>query len=456
MIQLIKNHKTTLLALAALLVLLIQPFYTWFTADDFGLIRPIQQAGLFGNMIEMYSTWDGRSISLTYPVCRFGLWIGKYWVGPMLGTLLLLILSWMMLNAFKVKSINRITAAVQSISLAAALWLAFFNFSSQTLYWTTGVGYIMDLVMLMGALWLYNVWKPTLRYYLLGIPVYFYAGTCSPNGVFALLLILASEQMYQIVNKKEKGWSRFGFAIALIIPALLLVIFSPGNARRMTGMSSENLIHIWTIYFNIKWLFMNLWKYNTIIAWVMLSVGLIGALKQTFEKEISGFLNKMVVAIYYHRYLAAALLAFIFFLANPGFHAPRTNIQFVFFVFLYGITGATNFFGESKTYYEKLIPLLQTVTLVVFSVIAASQVFDARFAKKQLDQRDVKLRSLLGKDVVLTEDDFVRPPYTRRFEDLATDSSYWLNKGVADYYGLKSIKMIDRRPKKVNYGQISE
>ena len=91
MIPLLKNHKITFLALAALLVLLIQPFYTWFTADDFGLIRPIQQAGLFGNMIEMYKTWDGRSISLTYPICRFGLWIGKYWVGPMLGTLLLLV-----------------------------------------------------------------------------------------------------------------------------------------------------------------------------------------------------------------------------------------------------------------------------------------------------------------------------------------------------------------------------
>lgn len=456
MIPLIKNHKITLLALAALLVLLIQPFYTWFTADDFGLIRPIQKVGLFGNMIEMYKTWDGRSISLTYPVCRFGLWIGKYWVGPMLGTLLLLVLSWMILNALGLKSNRRITAAVQSISLTAALWLAFFNFSSQTLYWTTGVGYIMDLVMLMGALWLYTVWKPTLRYYLLGIPVYFYAGTCSPNGVLALLFILAVEHLYQVVVEKQKDWQRFGYALVLIIPALLLVILSPGNARRMTGMSRENLTHIWTIYFNIKWLFMNLWKYNTLIVWGMLSVGLLGAMKIYFKIEAKGIMARYTAAMYVHRYLIGSFIAFIFFLANPDFHAPRTNIQFVFFVFLYGMTGGRNFLGEAKTYNQKLIPILQTVTLVVFCVIAGSQVFDARFAKMQLDQRDAKLRSSQGKDVVLTEDDFVRPPYTRRFEDLATDSSYWLNKGVAYYYGLKSIKMIDRRPKTVNYGQMAE
>jgi hypothetical protein len=83
-------------------------------------------------------------------------------------------------------------------------------------------------------------------------------------------------------------------------------------------------------------------------------------------------------------------------------------------------------------------------------------VFDARYVKGQLALRDAKLKSLRGQSVTLTEEDFVRTPTTRRFEDLATDSSYWLNKCVADHYGLKSIKLVDRRPKRVNYGQLTE
>lgn len=449
-------NKNLLLALAALAILLIQPFYTWFTADDYCLMGKVQADGLISNMFHEYLTWDGRSISLTYPVCRLGLWLGKYWVGPMLGTLLLLLLSEMILRGLELKSSNRTGSVVQTMALAAALWLAFFNFSSQTLYWTTGVGYVVDLVMLMGALWLYRIWKPTLNHYLLGIPVYFYAGTCSPNGVLALLFILAVEQLYQVAVKKERDWQRFGFALMLIIPALFLVIFSPGNARRMTGMSSANLTHIWTIYFNIKWLFMNLWKYNTLIVWGMLAVGLMGALKHSFETKINGKINRLIVYLHYHRFAVGAMIAFLFFLANPGFHAPRTNIQFVFFMFLYGLTGGMTLLNSITPLHEKLISAMQLLVLLLFCITAGTQLFDARIAKAQLGQREEKLRGLRGTDVVLTEADFIRPPYTRRFEDLATDSSYWLNKCVADHYGLKSIKMIDTRKKVVNYGQMAE
>ena len=91
-------NKNTLLALVALAILLIQPFFTWFTADDFCLIGKVQADGIISNMFHEYLTWDGRSISLTYPVCRLGLWLGKYWVGPMLGTMFMLAAGWLMMK----------------------------------------------------------------------------------------------------------------------------------------------------------------------------------------------------------------------------------------------------------------------------------------------------------------------------------------------------------------------
>jgi hypothetical protein len=124
---------------------------------------------------------------------------------------------------------------------------------------------------------------------------------------------------------------------------------------------------------------------------------------------------------------------------------------------LYGLAhlpGLMNLAGERWT--EANSRFLSQLILIIFITIGGSQVFDARYVKGQLALRDAKLKSLRGQSVTLTEEDFVRTPTTRRFEDLATDSSYWLNKCVADHYGLKSIKLVDRRPKRVNYGQLTE
>ncbi|MFN5218846.1 MAG: hypothetical protein ACK5CL_08760, partial [Sphingomonadales bacterium] len=149
-------------------MLLIQPFYTWFTADDFCLMSAVQQNGLMSNMWQEYLTWDGRSISLTYPVCRFGLWTGKYWVGPMLGTLLLMGIAHLMLLISGLQGHGFREKWQRIITLTAALWLVCFYFSSQTLYWTTGIGYNLDVVMLFMSWYWLQRWKGNRNDYLLG------------------------------------------------------------------------------------------------------------------------------------------------------------------------------------------------------------------------------------------------------------------------------------------------
>ena len=177
------------IGLAAAL-LIVQPFYTWFAADDFSYIVKVKQSGLIRNMWQEYLNWDGRSISLTYPVCRFGAWTGIYWVGPFVGTFLLVVIAHLMLRISEIKVESIQNKIFNLILLTSILWLVCFYFASQTLYWTTGIGYNMDIVMLFMALfWLQK--KPEgMGYYLAGIPIFFYAGTCSPNGVLALFFLL--------------------------------------------------------------------------------------------------------------------------------------------------------------------------------------------------------------------------------------------------------------------------
>jgi hypothetical protein len=189
-----------------------------------------------------------------------------------------------------------------------------------------------------------------------------------------------------------------------------------------------------------------------------LAMGLLGGTLAYPNQNIQGtLLQKLLGMAFQHRLLWAAMISCFFFLPLSGMHSPRTNIQFAMFGVLYGLTHLPGLINLScERWSEANSRFVSGLILMVFIVIGSSQVFDARYVKGQLALRDAKLKSMRGQSVVLTEEDFVRTPTTRRFEDLATDSSYWLNQCVADHYGLKSIKLIDRRPKVLSYGTSTE
>lgn len=446
--------------LLSLSLLMIQPVYTWFTADDFCFIHRVQHDGLMKNMWNEYLNWDGRSISLTYPVCRFGAWTGLHWVGPLVGTVLLAIISGLMLRLAGIWGKSLKDNIFNLTLLTACLWLVCFYFSSQTLYWTTGIGYNLDIVMLFTALlWLQKKPESTV-YYLVGIPIYFYAGTCSPNGVLALLFLLFIQWFYEALIHQNNQSKKYLFALLFIGVAFLMVVLSPGNAKRMTGWDWRNLTHIWTVYFNIKTILGNLVAYNSPMLWPFLLIGVWGALlwkKANAEINTAGVFKSLVFHVYAHRFVFAAILCFLFFLPLPGMNSPRTNIQFAMFAVFYGLSNWVNIGKslEGKVSGNQL-QSLELIILGVFIITAGSQAFDARYVKGQLKQREAKLNYLKGQDVVLTNNDMVRTPTTRVFEDLATDSGYWLNRCVADHYGLKSIKLIDTAEKTVNYGRLTK
>jgi hypothetical protein len=376
----------------------------------------------------------------------------------MLGTLLLLGIAHLMLLISGLQGQGLREKWQRRITLTAALWLVCFYFSSQTLYWTTGIGYNLDVVMLFMAWYWLQCWKGNRNDYLLGIPIFFYAGTCSPNGVLALLFALGVQWLYEAWVAKNAIHKKYAFAFAWMLVAFAMVVLSPGNARRMTGWDANNLTHIWTVYFNIKRLLGDLMSQNSPMLWPFLAMGLLGGTLAYRKQNIQGtLLQKLLGMAFQHRLLLAAIISCFFFLPLPGMHSPRTNIQFAMFGVFYGLThlpGLINLAGERWS--EANSRFVSGLILMVFIVIGVSQVFDARYVKGQLALRDAKLKSLRGQLVVLTEEDFVRTPTTRRFEDLSTDSSYWLNRCVADHYGLKSIKMVDTRKKTVNFGQMAE
>lgn len=448
------KYLYVILAVLAVIIYFIQPFYTWFAADDFCYIGKVQHEGIISGMFHEYMHWDGRSISLTFPVCRLGLYFGKYWMGPLLGSVLLMMAGYLILKIANFKFKNKAEMFFTLAFITAVLWLCLFNILAQTLYWTTGIGYNMDVLMLLFAYWLFRNWSNKKWQYIVAVPAFFYAGTASPNGVLALLLVIGIHFLKELWIDKKVNYKRYLFAVGLVMLAFIVVIKAPGNANRLNGFDKANFTHIWTIYFNIKTMFTHLWEYNTALLWMLIILGFAGSwyhYREIVDKDQNkGTRNKILAFIYVNRWIIAAKITFIFFLPFPGLHAPRTNIQFVIFGVLYALMEMKYLPWKKLT--EHASPLNKVMALVMFIFIVAgtSQAFDARYCKGQLAARAKMFEESKGKDVVLTATEVIRPPATRRFEDVSDDSTYWLNQCVAQRYGLKSIKM-DENKGRIDY-----
>ena len=435
------NKKSlVLLVFFATILYFIQPFFSWFVADDFCYMPQVQKEGVFSRMWHDYMTWDGRCISLTYPFSRLGLYFGIYWFGPLLGSILLI--STLSMVLYRLQKFNIVNAIV----LTALFWLASFNFLSQTLYWSTAVGYILDLSMLYWAFHLFSQWKGTRLQLLIAIPVFFYAGTASPGGVLALLVVLFLQVLNDIVNNQKKDVLKCLLAFGLILIGFLFVVLSPGNANRLVGMDLANLTHIWTIYFNAKLTFSKLWDFNTPVIWGLFGLGLLGSFKLFANFKNANRLKSMILFMFFQKWLIAAIITVVFFIPFPGMHSPRTNIHFVFFMLLYGLDGLIVLY-KSDFINSTISKSFKTLTLSLFIIIAASQLFDANYSMNRVAERHDKLSVNKGLPVILTKEDIIKTPTTRRFEDVSTDSSYWLNKCVQHFYGLEYIKFEDAKSK---------
>lgn len=435
-----KINSTLSLAIIILLIFFIHPFVTWFVADDYIYMKEVQAEGVFKRMWQDYLNWDGRCIGLTYPFSRFGLWLGKYWFGPLLGSVLMMLSSFIIIKSSNLYH-TTIGLLKNTTLVVALLWLASFNFSSQTLYWTTGISYQVDVILLLLSYYLIQKFDNSIWQYIISVPLFFYAGTVSPGAVLALFSVVLIDFLSKKFNNKALNIKPYILFFICSVIGLLVVVLSPGNASRLTGLDAANLTHIWTVYFNVKRIFSQLFEYNTAIIWMLITVGLIVSYFNVNLPSASSKKQRLFLFLDSQKWLIAAFVTVLFFIPMPSFNSPRTNIHFVYFSVFYAFQSLGLVLLNNKPFYEsKLFLNAFKLISVIFIVIASTQLFDARYVQKQMVARDIYLRTQKGEAVIFTSENIVRPSQTRRFEDVSNDTSYWLNKGVANYYGLKYIK----------------
>ena len=145
-----------------------------------------------------------------------------------------------------------------------------------------------------------------------------------------------------------------------------------------------------------------------------------------------------------NKWLWMAISTLLIFFLIPDFVSARTSIYFMFFVFLfvfsvvYVLLVSNKIKVINKNIFSKLLILFFSIHLIVlfyhyYAAIKIGQELSQR-EKYCLNQKNK------WKDITVSPiKQYI--PFALKFDDISTDRNFWINKTVARYYGLNSIRI---------------
>lgn len=424
------------MALLAFVLFAMNSYCVWNWGDDYLIKVRFQSITPIKFLINDYWKFDGRSLNLGYLISRNCLATPWPWLATVIASAFYLasahLLTNLMHNQSPLKSLERF---VLTIFFTAILWLAGFYTHSETLYWQTGMLYVVELFLFyLSYVYLHSKNVNILVLFFLS----FIAGIASPGAVIAVLVALVIEYLYlkDREQKRHRAIAIIGFSIGLSI-----VLLSPGSISRFQaeGGVDKSYSYIHELYFRLHQFMDKFFALNTPMLWLMILAGIFMLLlSRSKEKTKISILRRL----YDFRWLLAAAISLMFYLPRMLYYitSPRLNIHPVFLVMLFFAVQLTVFRKENPEAYQRWISSFQMPVLLTFIVMAFYQYWGASFCVKKMANRIQLYKDNKGKDLVLKANDLIGPPATREFIDITDDSAYALNVAVAKHFGLKSIK----------------
>ncbi len=441
---------------------------SWPVVDSLSLYTRISSSGVLGNAWNMYAGWDGRFFVFLLHVPLFQIFKSGYTYFVVAFNACCLILTAYVSSMFLTKITGNKKLIYYDFSLMlGVLWLGLVPIISSVVYWAVGGLYIFTslfifLWILIIYLLLFRVKSIGFKYFtvpLLMIFSFLIGGAGQPTSPALIFLTIV---MLILARRKERN-SKMVVSAALIFLILgtIFMLFAPGNfARAEFGAGSFNfsVISIFKNYINT---FMGFSKG----AISMIGLAIIGAFCSaivkiktsetkniTFISYIKSNKERLIMII---SFLIAALITLIPFVMVPDFASPRASIYYVIFLLLF-IWGIIDFFsvlfinGFYKKYCKRIgalmmIPII-CFTILSFGVIVLSSknIYQGIFIRSQMSERNEYLLDL--SEAEKKHDITVKPvqgsiPELIHFKDITADKENWVNTAVAEFYGVKSIRL---------------
>ncbi|MCX6291415.1 MAG: DUF6056 family protein [Bacteroidetes bacterium] len=437
-----------LLSLLSLAGILLLSFFSWYSCDDICNRNELLRYSVPHFMWLQYMNWDGRSLSIAAFLQQFSL---QHF--PVEITVLLWALSFTGCGFMIYKIIRNENPGFENGNspllvvaiICVTMWLGMWKLIPDVIYWSTGGSY--SLLALLGLVWIYfflkklhagkTGWKDRLFIFFLSL----ICGVNSHNYVSALIILTMIEWFYDRVSEKNKSTSAFiPAALAGLVISASVVFFSPGNQVRLHAVAYHGYsVHFLFYYFLVLarycyWL-LALFVLCFFVMWISGENKFYTELK----KIKAGWRTKFFILqfLHEHKFLVAAFATILVFSATPVFAVPRTGIFFAVFFVLYVFERSwkTGFKTNSKNF----IPVA-AVYFGIFISILSYQLINAGNVKEELAGRERLYEQSKGMDVAVAAIPGRNIPFAFTYTDISEDTSYWVNRCVAQYYQLKTVK----------------
>ncbi len=420
----------------AFVLLMWNAVYVWNWGDDYLIkVKLLNQTPL-QFLINDYLVFDGRSLNLGYLISRYCLYTQEPYIATIIATILYFSSGILLVVLFK-RSIGLriIDSFVLAVFFVSILWIMGFYSHSETLYWQTGMLYVVEVFLLYLS---YTVSHSDSSNLALKSIICFIAGIASPGAVLSLIAVFVLEIWY------KKNSSLKLPAIFLFL-GLLVVLLAPGNANRLRiegGIDKVAFSNIHELYFRLHQLMDTFFYLNNPLVWVIIFSGILMLLYNNRTQT-----KTLLSNLYNFRWLIAAFLSILFYLPRLKYYItlPRLNIHFVFFTMMFFVLELAKFVAEKPEFLNRYFSYFYFPIISLFIVIAFYQLWGAAFCYKKMMVREQLYKKNEGKSLVLKANDIIGPPATREFIDIDTDSTNFFNVSVAQYFKLKSIYKLPYR-----------
>lgn len=434
-----KNPFILALSILAFVIFGLNAFYVWSWGDDYFLKLSLLQTSPINYLINDYLVFDGRSLNLGYLISRICLSTEWPFLATVIASIFYFASACILVLLVHLKSrLSFAQAFVLSVFFTAILWLAGFYSHAETLYWQTGMLYVVE-VFLIYAAYAYLQYEKSGRILVFILSVM--AGIASPGAILAYIAVLTIEYFNTDVNARKRKWL---IAISGTLTGLVIVLASPGNKVRFMiegGIDKKAFGNIHELYFRLHQFMDKFFYLNTPMVWLIILASVFFIILNRNKTSDSNSHGKLRNFIYDYRWMIAAVISLLFYFPRIRYYlsSPRLNIHFVFFAVMFFALHFSQFRSVFKISYDRHIASFQVPVLMMFIVIAFYQLWGAMHCVKKIESRIELYNDNRGKDLILKANDLIGPPATREFLDVNDDTAYQLNKVIAKYYGLNSL-----------------
>ncbi len=445
-----------ILSILSITGIILLAFFSWYSCDDYCNRVQLSENSIFKIAWFQYMHWDGRSLSVAAFVQLFSLKYLPVELTTSIWAVSFVCVSVMVFKIIRIENsffFSNGDAVIGIALICTTMWLGMWKLIPDIIYWATGGSY--SLLNLLGMFWL-NIFLSGLKTKQFKarsmIGMFFMSFICglnSHNFVIALIFLCLIEFIHSsYILKDKRGGTYILFSFAGLVCGAAIVFLAPGNMVRLHQGSYHEMSVMFLFSFFLvlaKYVYWTIGLF--ILSFFMLWLsgkGIIfqkSKLKSSVKKFLNVFRKKETAfeLIYRHKYFLAAVSTIAVFSVSPFFAVPRTAIFFGTFMIIYIFQHGWNPAWKKKSGRFVAGGLL---FLSVFLAVIVFQLFEARSVKKQLAGRELIFLNSKGRDVIVPAVPLRSIPFAFSFTDISDDSSYWVNRCVAQHYGLRTIRSV--------------